>query len=110
MICVRQSTDPLPTDTATLQALLLEARAERDAVVAERDHLQSQNVRLQHLLRQLQRAQFGPRSEKLDPDQLHLAFEDIEQAIAATEADDDKRDPLAARARADPDLGQDRGR
>src|SRR5712671_5069068 len=92
MICVSQSTDPLPTDTATLQALLLGARAERDAVVAERDHLQSQNVRLQHLLRQLQRAQFGPRSEKLDPDQLHLAFEDIEQAIAATEADDDKRD------------------
>ena len=98
---MRQSTDPLPTDTATLQALLLEARAERDAVVAERDHLQSQNVRLQHLLRQLQRAQFGPRSEKLDPDQLHLAFEDIEQAIAATEADDDKRDPVRARARAE---------
>jgi hypothetical protein len=46
MICVSQSTDPLPTDIATLQALLLEARAERDAVVAERDHLQSQNVRL----------------------------------------------------------------
>ena len=101
MICVSQSTDPLPTDTATLQALLLEARAERDAVVAERDHLQSQNVRLQHLLRQLQRAQFGPRSEKLDPDQLHLAFEDIEQAIAATEADDDKRDPVRARAGAE---------
>ena len=101
MICVSQSTDPLPTDIATLQALLLEARAEHDAVVAERDHLQSQNVRLQHLLRQLQRAQFGPRSEKLDPDQLHLAFEDIEQAIAATEADDDKRDPVRARARAE---------
>jgi len=101
MICVSQSTDPLPTDIATLQALLLEARAEHDAVVAERDHLQSQNVRLQHLLRQLQRAQFGPRSEKLDPDQLHLAFEDIEQAIAATEADDDKRDLVRARARAE---------
>jgi transposase len=101
MICMSQSTDPLPTDTATLQALLLEARAERDAMVAERDHLQSQNVRLQHLLRQLQRAQFGPRSEKLDPDQLHLAFEDIEQAIAATEADDDKRDPVRARAGAE---------
>ena len=95
MICVSESTDPLPTDTATLQALLLEARAERDAVVAERDHLLSQNDRLQHLLRQLQRAQFGRRSEKLDPDQLHLAFEDIEQAIAANEADDDKRDPVS---------------
>ena len=56
--------------------------------------------RLRHLLRQLQRAQFGRRSEKLDPEQLHLALEDIEQAIAANEADDDKKDPVGgARAR-----------
>jgi transposase len=91
----------LPTDIATLQALLAQARAERDAALAERDHLQSQNDRLQHLLRQLQRAQFGRRSEKLDPEQLYLALEDIEQAIAATEADDDKRDPIRARTRAE---------
>jgi transposase len=91
----------LSTDIATLQALLAQARAERDAALAERDHLQSQNDRLQHLLRQLQRAQFGRRSEKLDPDQLHLALEDIEQAIAATEAEDDKRDPTRARTRAE---------
>ena len=90
-----------PTDIATLQELLAQACAERDTALAERDHLQSQNDRLQHLLRQLQRAQFGRSSEKLDPDQLHLAFEDIEQAIAATEADDDKRDPARARTRAD---------
>jgi transposase len=41
----------------------------------------SQNDRLRHLLRQLQRAQFGRRSEKLDPEQLLLALEDIEQAL-----------------------------
>jgi transposase len=57
--------------------------------------------RLRHLLRQLQRAQFGRRSEKLDPEQLFLALEDIEQVIAGNEADDDKKDPLAARARAE---------
>jgi hypothetical protein len=101
LICVSQSTDPLPTHIATLQALLAQARAERDVALAERDHLQSQNDRLQHLLRQLQRAQFGRRSEKLDPDQLHLAFEDNEQAIAASEANDDKRDPAGARAHAE---------
>ena len=60
-----------------------------------------QNDRLRHLLHQLRRAQFGRRSEKLDPEQLHLAFEDIEQAIAAIEAADDKRDTAAARTRAD---------
>ena len=37
--------------------------------------------RLRHLLRQLQRAQFGRRSEKLDPEQLQLGLEDIEQAM-----------------------------
>ena len=75
--------------------------AERDAAIAERDQALSQNDRLRHLLQQLQRMQFGRRSEKLDPDQLALAFEDIEQAIAATEAADDKKDSVGARARAE---------
>ena len=101
MVGVSENTDQPPTDIATLQALLAQARAERDAALAERDHLLSQNDRLQHLLHQLQRAQFGRSSEKLDQDQLHLAFEDIEQAIAATEADDDKSDPIRAAARAE---------
>jgi transposase len=65
----------LPVDTETLQALLVAARAERDAAIAERDEVLSQNDRLRHLLRQLQRLQFGRRSEKLDPDQLGLALE-----------------------------------
>jgi len=92
--------DPLPTNIELLQALLATTRAERDAAVAERDRVLAQNDHLQHLLHQLQRMQFGRRSEKLDPDQLNLAFEDIEQAIAGSEAQDDKADPVAARARA----------
>jgi len=44
--------------------------------------------------------QFGRRSEKFDPEQLLLTLEDIEQAIASNEADDDRKDPVAARARA----------
>jgi transposase len=98
---VSESTDQLPTDIEALQALLVATRAERDAALAERDQAQSRNDRLQHLLRQLQRAQFGRRSEKLDPEQLALAFEDIEQAIAGSEAEDDKKDPAAAKARSD---------
>ena len=43
--------------------------------------------------------QCGPRSEKLDPDQLNLAFEDIEQAIAADEAREERKNPAAAMAR-----------
>jgi transposase len=75
---VREITDQLPTDTEALQALLAVARAERDAAIVERDQALSQMDRLRHLLRQLQRAQFGRRSEKLDPEQLLLALEDIE--------------------------------
>jgi transposase len=101
--CVRVSATPdqLPADIATLQALLAATRAERDAAIVARDQALSQNHRLQHLLNQLQRMQFGRRSEKLDPNQLALALEDTEQAIAASEAGDDKGDPAAAHGRAE---------
>ena len=38
------------------------------------------------IVKELQRYRFGPRSEKIDPDQLALMLEDIEQAIAASAA------------------------
>ena len=88
---VSEITPQLPIDIEALQALVSAACAERDAAIAERDQALSQIDRLRHLLRQLQRAQFGRRSEKLDPEQLLLALEDIEQAIAGNEAADDRR-------------------
>jgi transposase len=92
--------EPLPNDVAALHAMLTEAWAERDAARAERDQFASQNDRLRHLLRQLQRMQFGRRSERLDPDQLNLALEDLEQAVAEIEAQQEKTDPALRRARA----------
>jgi transposase len=98
----------LPTDVAALHALVAALCTERDAAIAqrdsaivERDQALSQNHRLQYLLQQLRRMQFGRRSEKLDADQLALAFEDIEQAIAGEEAGEDKKNPAAARERAE---------
>ena len=93
--------EPLPNDVAALRAMLVEAWAERDAGRAENARLASQNDRLPHLIRQLQRLQFGRRSERLDPDQLNLALEDFEQAIAETEAQQEKADPALRRARAE---------
>jgi transposase len=55
------------------------ALAERDTAIIERDAALRQNDRLAHLLRQLQRMQFGRRSEKLDPDQFALALEDTDR-------------------------------
>src|SRR5215208_4197103 len=61
-------------------------RTERDLVREERDAAQAEIEKLRLLIRQLQRGQFGRRSEKLDPDQLQLALEDLEQTAAAAEA------------------------
>jgi transposase len=100
--------EPLSDDIAALRAMLVAAWAERDAeraekaqIVTERDQLAAQNDRLRHLIRQLQRQQFGRHSEKLDPEQFNLALEDLEQAIAETEAEQEKADPALKRARAD---------
>src|SRR6476469_2045799 len=93
--------EPLPNDIAALRAMLVTAWAERDTERAEKAQLAAQNDRLRQLIRQLQRLQFGRRSEKLDPDQLALALEDVEQAIAETEARQEKADPALRRARAE---------
>src|ERR1700748_3330955 len=107
---MRTAAETLPDDIAVLRVMLLGARAERDAEraekeqrVTERDKLAAQNDRLRHLIRQLQRMQFGRRSEKLDPDQLNLALEDLEQAVAEVDAEQDKAEAsvgIAACARA----------
>jgi len=96
----------LPTDPETLRLLLSQAAmeiadiaSERDAARAERDRAIEQNERWRHLLRQLQRARFGRSSEKLDPDQMQLALEDIEQAVARGEAEDEKHDATLKAAR-----------
>jgi len=73
--------EPLPNDVAALRAMLVAAWAERDTERAEKAQLAAQNDRLRHLIRQLQRLRFGPRSEKLDPDQLNLALEDVDLGV-----------------------------
>ena len=91
--------EPLPDDIAVLRALVRSLAAERDSALAERDRISDQNDRLRHLLRQLQRARFGRSSEKLDPDQLQLALEDVEQAVAQGDAEAERRNPALRHAR-----------
>ncbi len=67
--------DNLPSDPALLQRLLRDMAA----AVESRD---GEIERLQSIIRKLQRAQFGRRSERLDPDQLALALEDLDADIA----------------------------
>ena len=76
--------DALPDDLDALRALVNQLSSERDAAIAESRRLTEQNDQLRHLLKQLQRAQFGQRSERLDRDQMQLALEDIETSLADT--------------------------
>jgi transposase len=88
--------EPLPDDVETLRTMVLATLAERDAAIAERDAAIAKNDRLRHLLHQANDALYGAKSErlsKLPPEQLQLALEDIEQAIAKGEAVEEKLAP-----------------
>ena len=67
----------LPDDVGTLKALVQAERIEND--------------RLRAIIKEFQQAQFGRRSEKIDPEQLRLALGEIERA-ADKEADEEKDD------------------
>src|SRR3712207_5437004 len=70
----------------SLQAKYDTVLTERDTLRVEHDAAQAEIEKLRLLIRQLQRGRFGRRSEKLDPDQLQLGLEDLEQTVAAAEA------------------------
>jgi transposase len=69
----------LPSDVGLLHRLVRDMAA----VVETRD---DEIERLQRIIKQLQRGQFGSRSERLDPDQLALGLEDLDADIARAEA------------------------
>jgi transposase len=71
---------------AQQNASITTLRIERDTAQSEQGAAQAEIEKLRLLIRQLQRGQFGRRSERLDPDQLQLGLEDLEQTAAAAEA------------------------
>ncbi len=83
----------IPSDPKALRAFVLEIIAERDAAIAR-------CAKLEHLLRVARNAQYGCSSEKFSADQLELTLEDVEQAVAALEAEEDKTSPSKSRERA----------
>jgi transposase len=96
------ASDSLPDNIEGLRAFAIQAVAERDAAIAERDEAIARNDRLRHLLHKANDALYGSKSErlaKLPVDQLNLALEDIEQAIAKNDAVEDKKTPGTAASR-----------
>jgi transposase len=87
----------------------------RDAAAAEAqsryETAQAEVDKLHLLIKQMQRALYGRRSEKLDPDQLQLALEDVEQALgtAAAALDDAGAASTARGARSSSPARRNRG-
>src|SRR5215210_6677322 len=82
LLMLQQMAKVITQHNASLVAL----QAERDAAQSRYEVAQAEIEKLRLLIRQLQRGQFGCRSERLDPGQLQLGLEDLEQTAAAAEA------------------------
>jgi transposase len=72
--------DTLPDDPGTLKAMLLAERARA--------------ARLEQIIKELQRHRFGKRAESLPEDQLLLGLEEVEQADASNQAEDETASPV----------------
>jgi transposase len=84
------NTADLPDDIDALKAMLVASEA-RNLRKDERI------ARLEKLVAAFRQAAFGRKSEKRDPDQLELALEDLETAIAAVHAEEEADAPAARR-------------
>jgi transposase len=82
LLMLQQMAEVIAQHNASLASL----QAERDAAQSRYEVAQAEIEKLRLLIWQLQRGQFGRRSEKLDPDQLQFSLEDLEQTAAAAEA------------------------
>jgi transposase len=88
-----QNPDLLQARLAALTAMLetqtsavAQLRLERDAFRAERDTANAEVEKLQLIIKDLLRNRYGARSEKLDPDQLQLALEEVAQSLGLAES------------------------
>ena len=98
--------DGVPQDMEALRAAFLALRSkaagleiENTRLAAENTFLDTLNQKLAHYLAKLKRLNFGPSSEALDPDQLQLALEDLEQKIGEVQAEAEKAAPEEVKLR-----------
>jgi transposase len=73
-------------------------RMERDAFRTERDTAHAEVEKLQLLIKQLTRNRYGAHSEKLDPDQLQLRLEEVEQSLGAAQTIVEGEPPIEQKA------------
>ena len=76
----------LPSDIHSLHQLVRDLAAQVADDRSELAQAQAEIDRLKLIIRRFQRAQFGPRSERIDGDQLALGLEDLDADIARLQA------------------------
>jgi len=110
--------DTLPDDAESLKALIARLAADREdlaakcgqleheqaawrqekaALAVELERLEANNARLDHIVMVLRRSRFGRSSERLTEEQINLALEDVETAIASEDAKAEKQSGAAKR-------------
>ena len=96
--------DPLPNPAllqARLAALTSMLETQSSAVEQlriERDTANAEVEKLQLIIKALMRSRYGARSEKLDPDQLQLALEEVAQSLGTAQAVVDPEAPADRKA------------
>lgn len=76
----------LPDDPQVLRAMLVERDRQITVLEEAKTLAEAELARLGAIIAAFQRHRFGARSEQLDPDQLQLAFEEIDAAVARVQA------------------------
>jgi transposase len=87
----KSNLDQLLARLIEMEVLVKRQASALNALEVERDHFKgafedAERQRLELVIRQLLRAQFGRKSERLDPAQFQLTLENLEQEIAAAKA------------------------
>lgn len=82
---MRFELENLPDDVAVLKRLVCDMAAAMETDRVQLSEAQSEVERLRGIINQLQRTQFGRRSERLDPDQLQLGIDDLDADIGRAE-------------------------
>ena len=86
-------------DFDILKAGYEELSARYATLLNERDVLKAELEKLQLAIKQLIRARYGRKSERVDPEQLQLALEGLEQEVGAVAAREEAEAPADPRAR-----------
>jgi len=82
---VQLDLENLPADPTLLHVLIRDMAAALDADRGALDEAKGEIDRLKAIIRELQRARFGRRSERMDADQLALGLEDLDADVARLE-------------------------